>query len=751
LTLTLTPTDATCNGASDGSVSAAFGGGGTLEIKIDGNAFAAVSSSSPQVFSGLAAGTHTVILRRSNATTCSITSTTSVGEPNTLTLTLTPTDANCNGESTGSVSAAFGGGGSLEISIDGNSFGSVSSASPQVFSGLAAGTHTVVLRRTNATSCSITSTTTVGEPTALDLSTVVKDCHCFGESTGKVDLTVSGGTPSYSFLWSNGDTTEDIDHLPAGNSYKVVVTDAHGCMDSTISAPINEPPAVEPDADNNGPVCANQMLTLSGNPTGLKSYVWTGPNGFTSYSMDTTVSNHATEAMEGLYTLTVTNDSGCVGVVTTFVTVDTLPIVSFDSIGNLCSNDTNYLLDGGLPAGGVYSGVGVSYHDGNYYFSPGVAGMGIWEIKYTVTNNNGCEDSAFRDITVVDCYNGYCGFTQGFWGSATGSSCYPLNGTIQSIKGSRILAYLLTDSLVMGEIATSCTGSGKTRSWTIQHQDSTKLIAVLPAGGTSKAFSAVSASGCTNPWAKYNSVFTSGGSISPSISAMKNGKIANTLIGQAVTMALNLRYDTSLASLEIKGSYINSRKSKGCDDSLKHVPTGDTSTWTIPSSIINYLGTGYTVQDLLDLANKALSGSYTPSGSNPTLSDINYALDAFNRGFDECRVLISFADTSNSGNAPMHLDDGVAESRQIQGFEMMPNPATSTVTFDLSNFIGTHGNLEMLDQIGRVIWTNNFSTIEQPVYTLNLAQGRFSEGIYIVKFTTENGRTITKKLFITKE
>ncbi|MBS3914788.1 MAG: SprB repeat-containing protein, partial [Bacteroidetes bacterium] len=162
LTLVLTPTDADCFGASNGSISAAFGGGGTLEIKIDGNAFAAVSSSSPQVFSGLAAGTHTVILRRSNATTCSITSTATVGQPNTLTLTLTPTDATCNGASDGSVSAAFGGGGTLEIKIDGNAFAAVSSSSPQVFSGLAAGTHTVILRRSNATTCSITSTATVG-------------------------------------------------------------------------------------------------------------------------------------------------------------------------------------------------------------------------------------------------------------------------------------------------------------------------------------------------------------------------------------------------------------------------------------------------------------------------------------------------------------------------------------------------------------------------------------------------------------
>jgi len=48
---------------------------------------------------------------------------------------------------------------------------------------------------------------------------------CFGWRNGSIDLTITGGTPPYAILWSNGQTTEDISILPAGY-YHVFVEDA---------------------------------------------------------------------------------------------------------------------------------------------------------------------------------------------------------------------------------------------------------------------------------------------------------------------------------------------------------------------------------------------------------------------------------------------------------------------------------------------------------------------------------------------
>ena len=70
------------------------------------------------------------------------------------------------------------------------------------------------------------------------MSTSQSNVSCNGGSDGSIDLTVSGGSGSYTYSWDNGSTSEDISSLSAG-TYTVVVTDTWGCSE-TISATITE-------------------------------------------------------------------------------------------------------------------------------------------------------------------------------------------------------------------------------------------------------------------------------------------------------------------------------------------------------------------------------------------------------------------------------------------------------------------------------------------------------------------------------
>jgi len=150
-------------------------------------------------------------------------------------------------------------------------------------------------------------------------------------------------------------------------------------------------------ASNTGPYCEGETIQLLASPDGMSSYSWTGPNGFTSTDQNPTIPN-ATLAMAGTYNLTITQ-YGCTRSAKTEVFIDTAPAVEAGPDEDACLNDPAFALSGQSPAGGVWSGPGVT--DGALgIFSPSVAGAGVHVITYAYSAPDGCTISDTKNVTV---------------------------------------------------------------------------------------------------------------------------------------------------------------------------------------------------------------------------------------------------------------------------------------------------------------------------------------------------------------
>ncbi|NCX45269.1 MAG: adhesin, partial [Betaproteobacteria bacterium] len=140
----------------------------------------------------------------------------------------------CFGNSTGSINLTVTGG------VAPYTYAWTNNATTQNLTNIPAGVYTVVA--TDANGCTTTQTVTITQPQgALALSTTKVDVLCFGNSTGSINLTVTGGTAPYTYAWSNNTTQEDPQNLAAG-TYTVTVTDANGCTAQT-SVTITQPQA----------------------------------------------------------------------------------------------------------------------------------------------------------------------------------------------------------------------------------------------------------------------------------------------------------------------------------------------------------------------------------------------------------------------------------------------------------------------------------------------------------------------------
>ena len=160
--------------------------------------------------------------------------------------------------------------------------------------------------------CSKLDSVFIDAPPLLEVDqsqTVIENVSCFGGNDGAVSVVPIGGVGGYTYIWNTGDTTADVDDLPAG-IYNVLIQDANDCLQPLI-VEISEPDSLDAFI----PAETIQSITCAGLENGVLVVAFNGGAGNVSYEWDSgpndTLSTN-TGLAPALYTVTVTDQNGCV-------------------------------------------------------------------------------------------------------------------------------------------------------------------------------------------------------------------------------------------------------------------------------------------------------------------------------------------------------------------------------------------------------------------------------------------------------
>jgi gliding motility-associated-like protein len=284
--------DVSCFGGSDGLIDIdLFGGVEPYFISWD------IVIPDSTLIDTVSAGVYIYSVIDSN--NCTITDTIIIEEPEELIIADSLIDLLCKGESTGEIHLTVTGGISpYEYSIDDG----VTFQSQAYFDNLSAGSYSIIVK--DANDCEITSNLLdVSEPlTNITAGLTSPNLLCFGD-VGTIILSVSGGTPSYSFLWSNGAITQNL--IGAGSGYyEVTIFDANDC-ELVENINVSSPDEI---------IVSEAITHLSCFEDGFGAIDISITGGITPYVLSWS-NGQTTSNINGLdadtYTLNLTDDNGC--------------------------------------------------------------------------------------------------------------------------------------------------------------------------------------------------------------------------------------------------------------------------------------------------------------------------------------------------------------------------------------------------------------------------------------------------------
>jgi gliding motility-associated-like protein len=382
LTATTTNTATACTGVNNGSITVTSSAGSPpFTFSLDGGTF--VAGTIPFTFSNLSPGNHTVVVKDvNNCTTNTITVNITTGTGVTATSAQTP--ATCAGVNNGVITVTTTAGTApFEFSINGGT----TWQSSNVFTGLAPGSYTIIVR--DAAGCTRTLTRTVTAGSSLATNFSQSGTSCSGASDGTATVTPVSGTAPYTFVLDGTTTvtgtTATFNNLSAG-SHTITVTDANGCVrNPSHTFTIAAGPALVTTATASNVQCnggATGSITVTQPTIGIPPY---------EYSLDGVTwqtSNVFNGLVAGTYTVYYREGNGCNGQLTRTISEPAILNATSSTTAAVCNGQSNGIITVTSPTGGTAP---YEYSiDGTNWQSSSTFNVAAGTYTVTIRDANGC-------------------------------------------------------------------------------------------------------------------------------------------------------------------------------------------------------------------------------------------------------------------------------------------------------------------------------------------------------------------------
>lgn len=328
---------------------------------------------------GLAPGNYTVSVTDNNGCTSSAAFTINAAPP--FSAIMNTTNLTCNNSNNGSASVVISGG------TPGFSYVWTPSGSGANPVALSANNYTVTI--TDALGCTTSASGIVAQPAVIVASVVSKtNVDCNGGQNGSITVSTAGGTPGYSYVWSNGAAGATISSLSAG-VYTVTVTDSRGCT-GFMTVGITQPSAIVLAMSSTAASCGSNNGTASvaaiGGTPGY-TYAWSPSGGTSSF---------ANGLGAGGYNVTVTDSRGCTLLGNVVVSNSSGPTTSISSSVNVtCFGGSN-----GSATANVVGGLAPISYTWTPSGGTGITASGLSAGNYTVTATDGAGCTSAASVVI---------------------------------------------------------------------------------------------------------------------------------------------------------------------------------------------------------------------------------------------------------------------------------------------------------------------------------------------------------------